>query len=63
MEAARPQPGQSRLRVADHRVTAAHLRPAAPVDVQRQEPAHLRGGSIQITVASQRHARGIPGPG
>ena len=63
MEAARPQSGQSRLRVGDHRVTAGHRRPATPVDVQRQEPAHLRGGSIKITVASQRHARGIPGLG
>ena len=63
MEAARPQPGQSRLRVSDHRVTVAHLRPATPVNVQRQEPAHLRSGSIKVTVASQRHPRGIPGLG
>src|SRR6185437_11991587 len=34
-----------------------------PIDVQRQEPAHLYGGRIKITVASQHHARGIPGLG
>ena len=36
METAWPQPGQPGLRAADHRVPAAHLRPATPVDVQRQ---------------------------
>jgi hypothetical protein len=41
----------------------AHLRPATPVNVQRQEPAHLRGGRIEITVARQHHVRGIPGLG
>ena len=63
METARPQPGQPRLRVGNHRVPAAHLRPATPVDVQRQEPARLRGGRIKITVASQHHVCGIPGLG
>jgi hypothetical protein len=63
METARPQSGQPRLRVGDHRVPAAHLRPATPIDVQRQEPARLRGGCIKITVASQHHVRGIPGLG
>ena len=63
METARPQPGQPRLRVGNHRVTAAHLRPATPVDVQRQEPARLRRGCIKITIAGQHHVRGIPGLG
>jgi len=51
METARPQPGQPRSGAGDHRVPAAHLRPATPVDVQRQEPAHLSGGRVKITVA------------
>jgi len=63
METARPQPGQPRLRAGERRAPAAHLRPATPVDVQRQEPAHLRGGRIKITVAGQHHTRGIPGLG
>ena len=53
METARPQPGQPRLCIGNHRVTTAHLRPATPIDVQRQEPAHLYGGRIKITAASQ----------
>jgi hypothetical protein len=60
METARPQPGQPRLRVGHHRVPAAHLRPATPVDIQRQEPARLRRGCIKITLASQHHARDTP---
>ena len=63
MEAARPQPGQPRLGVGDHRIPAAHLRPATGIDVQRQEPARLRRGGIKITVTGQHHARGIPGLG
>ena len=63
METAWPQPGQPGLGVADHRVPAAHLRPATPIDVQRQEPARLRGGHIKITIASQHDACGIPGLG
>jgi hypothetical protein len=63
METPQPQAGQSRLRVSDHRVTAAHLWPATPVDVQRQEPARLRGGRIKITVVGQHHVRRIAGLG
>ena len=63
METARPQAGQSRLRVSDHRVTAAHLWLATPVDVQCQEPARLRGGRIKITDAGQHHVRRIAGLG
>jgi hypothetical protein len=67
METARPQLRHPRLRVSNHQVTAAHLRPATPVDVQRQEPARLRSGCIKITVASQHHCQyhmgGLPGLG
>jgi hypothetical protein len=56
-------PGSRALRGGDHRVLTAHLRPATPVDVQRQEPAYLSGGRVKITVAGQHHARGIPGLG
>ena len=55
METARPQPGQPRLRIRNHRIPAAHLRPAPPVDVQRQKPAYLRGGRIKITIAAPHH--------
>jgi hypothetical protein len=63
METARPQAGQPRLRVSNDRVGAADLRPAASVDVQRQEPAHLSGGRLEITISGQHHAGGIPGLG
>jgi hypothetical protein len=52
-----------RLRVSKHRILAAHLRPATPVDVKRQESAHLRRGCIKVTVAGQHHVCGIPGLG
>ena len=38
-----PLADRSSANVSHHRVAAAHLRPATPVDVQRQEPARLRG--------------------
>jgi hypothetical protein len=60
METARPQPGQPLLGVGNHRVAAARVRPATPIDIQRQEPTRLHRGCIKITVASQHHVRGIP---
>jgi hypothetical protein len=45
--------------VADHRVPAAHLRPAPRINVERQEPARLRGGCLQVTADHQ--PRGAPG--
>jgi hypothetical protein len=53
METARPQAGQPGLRVGDHRIAEAHLRPAPAVDVQCQEPAGLarcQSPSTQNTV-------------
>jgi hypothetical protein len=61
METARAQPGQPRLRVADHRIPAAHLRPATGIDIQRQEPARLRRRSLKITIAGHDQVCGIPG--
>jgi hypothetical protein len=52
METARPQPGQPRLRVGDHRVPAAHLRPPPPVDVQRQEPGGVLRRPLRPSLGS-----------
>jgi hypothetical protein len=63
METARAQPRQPRLRVADHPIPVAHLRPATGIDIQRQEPARLRRRRLKITIAGHHQMRGIPGLG
>jgi hypothetical protein len=46
METARAQPGQPRLRAGNHRVLAAYLRPAPPVDAEDENRCSQQGDMI-----------------
>ena len=51
------------LGVGNHRVPAPYLGPAPRINIERQEPARLRRGRLQITVTFDHQPRGRPSLG
>ena len=52
--------GQPGTGIGEHRVAVGDGRPAAGVDVQREEADGLRGGRIEVPVARDEQVCGVP---